>query len=238
MSQKFIISEQDRKHIRGLYEQTQPNQQSKRLVKTSYGTADFTNIPNDKIQGMINSYINLVNRTIKGESVGFIWDYSIMGGFPDQFNPFKFLNLTTQDRNLIQVFMAIKNFSVGGGTSDLGKLGIAKPKFVSPLSIFNKPFDLGLFLDWFNNPSNKNIIDFFIGSEYFVLESATIFKNTKKPQIKVNVPQDFLTAYNEIQAKEFSIQPDGAAIFLNVSIRKGYKYVKTANGYVLSPQSF
>jgi hypothetical protein len=234
MSQKFIISEQDRKHIRGLYEQTQPNQQSKRLVKTSYGTANFTNIPNDKIQGMINSYINLVNRTIKGESVGAIFDYSIMQKFPEQFNPYKFLNVSPNDKNLVQVFMAIKNFSVGGGTSDLGKLGIVKPKFVSPLSIFNKPFDLGSLLDWWNNPSNKNIIEFFIGSEEFVPESATIFKNTKVPQIKVNVPQDFLTAYNEIQAKQFGIQSDGAAIFVNVSTSKGYKYVKTANGYVLS----
>jgi len=234
MSQKFIISEQDRKHIRGLYEQTQPNQQSKRLVKTSYGTADFTNIPNDKIQGMINSYINLVNRTIKGESVGAIFDYSIMQKFPKQFNPYKFLNVSPNDKNLIQVFMAIKNFSVGGGTSDLGKLGIVKPKFVSPLSIFNKPFDLGSLLDWWNNPSNKNIINLFIRSNDFVPESATIFKNTKVPQIKVNVPQDFLTAYNEIQAKQFGIQSDGTAIFVNVSTSKGYKYVKTANGYVLS----
>ena len=237
MSQKFIISEQDRKHIRGLYEQTQPNQQSKRLVKTSYGTANFTNIPNDKIQGMINSYINLVNRTIKGESVGFIWDYSILQKFPEQFNPYKFLNITTNDKNLIQVFMAIKNFSVGGGTSDLGKLGIAKPKFVSPLSIFNKPFDLGSLLDWWNNPSNKNIIKFFIGTEYFVPESATIFKNKKVPQIKANVPQDFLTAYNTIQPENFQITDSNNAVGMGAFFGKGgkgYIYSKTANGYVLS----
>jgi hypothetical protein len=231
MSQKFIISEQDRKHIRGLYEQTQPNQQSKRLVKTSYGTADFTNIPNDKIQGMINSYINLVNRTIKGESVGAIFDYSIMEKFPDQFNPYKFLKASTQDKNLLQVFMAIKNFSVGGGTSDLGKLGIAKPKFVSPLSIFNKPFNLGSLIDWYNNPSNKNVIDYFINSWSFTPENATVFKNTKVPQVKVIVPQDFLTAYNTIQPSEFTISENGA--FFGKE-GKGYLYSKTGNGYVLN----
>jgi cell division protein FtsW (lipid II flippase) len=119
----------------------------------------------------------------------------------------------------------------------LGKLGIVKPKFVSPLSIFNKPFDLGSLLDWWNNPSNKNIIKFFIGTEYFVPESATIFKNTKVPQIKVNVPQDFLTAYNEIQAENFQITDSNDVVGMGAFFGKGgkgYIYSKTANGYVLS----
>ena len=29
------------------------------------GIADFTNIPNDKIQGMVNSYADLYNKEIK-----------------------------------------------------------------------------------------------------------------------------------------------------------------------------
>jgi hypothetical protein len=231
MGQKIIISEQDRNRIRGLYEQTQPNQQSQRLVQTSYGTADFTNIPNDKIQGMVNSYANIVNRVIKGESLGAIFDYGIMQQFPDQFNPFKFLNTNTQDENLMQVFMAIKLFYLGGGTSNLGNLGITKPKFVSPLTVFNKPFDLGSLIDWYNNPSNKNTIEYFIDSWSFVPENGTIFKNAKVPQVKANVPQDFLSAYNTIQPSEFTISQNGA--FFGKE-GKGYLYSKTGNGYVLN----
>jgi hypothetical protein len=84
---------------------------------------------------------------------------------------------------------------------------------------------------------NLDHLKFFIGTEYFVPESATIFKNTKVPQIKVNVPQDFLTAYNEIQAENFQITDSNDAVGMGAFFGKGgkgYIYSKTANGYVLS----
>jgi hypothetical protein len=213
-------------------EQLEPTMKIGRLVNTIRGIADFTNIPDDKIQGMVNSYADLYNKEVNGESNLHINDYSILQQFPDEFNPHMFLK-NPNDENVINVFMAITSFCKGTDNSLSTKFKTIKPKLENPFAFFSKPVELGALIDWWNNSINQNIIDEFINSEDFVPESATIFKNTKVPQIKVNVPQDFLTAYNEIQAKLFSIS-NGAAIFLNGSTGKGYKYVKTANGYVLN----
>jgi hypothetical protein len=217
--------------VKPLNEQTNVVNQS-RTVKTSRGIADFTNIPDDKIQGMVNSYADLYNKEVNGESDHHINDYSILQQFPDEFNPYMFLK-NPNDENMINVFMAITSFCKGTDNSLSTKFKTIKPKLENPFAFFSKPVELGALIDWWNNSINQNIIDEFINSEDFVPESATIFKNTKVPQIKVNVPQDFLTAYNEIQPESFSLMEKDAAVFVKIG-KGGYRYSKTANGYVLS----
>ena len=216
--------------------QTNVGNQS-RTVNTSMGIADFTNIPNDKIQGMVNSYADLYNKEIKGESNLHINDYSILQDFPDEFNPYKFLkNIGMSDNeNMINVFMAIKSFCDGTNNSLVTKFKIIKPKLENPFAFFTKPVELGALIDWWNNPINQNIIHEFINSYYFVLDNGNIFMNDKVKQIKTIVPQDFLTAYNEIQPDSFSISENGAFFgkFFGKE-GKGYLYSKTANGYVLN----
>jgi hypothetical protein len=215
--------------VKPLNEQTNVVNQS-RTVKTSRGIADFTNIPDDKIQGMVNSYADLYNKEVNGESDHHINDYSILQQFPDEFNPYMFLK-NPNDENMINVFMAITSFCKGTDNSLSTKFKTIKPKLENPFAFFSKPVELGALIDWWNNPINQNIIHEFINSDYFVLENGNIFRNEKIKQIKTIVPQDFLTAYNEIQPDDFSISKNGA--FFGKE-GKGYLYSKSANGYVLN----
>ena len=228
------LNEQTRTPIQNKSAQTNVANQS-RTVKVDRGVADFTNIPNDKIQGMVNSYAVLYNKTVKGEASGAINDYGIFQRFPDEFNPYKFLK-NPNDSNLGNVFLAIQNFCNGTDNSLATKFKTVKPKLENPFAFFTKPVELGALIDWWNNPVNNLIIEMFIGTYIFVPENGNIFRNQRTKQVKTIVPQDFLTAFNEIQAESFDIYAHGpsknSAVFVNGG--KGYKYVKTANGYVLS----